>query len=70
MAAAWAYIIHGGFLMNVRSEVERLIDAVRSLEDRVRELEQAEEPCENEAAIGFDVDFRDDFDEDDTEYVR
>ena len=56
--------------MNMRAEIERLIDSVRSLEDRVRELEQADDPGENESMIGFDVDFRDDFDEDDPEYVR
>jgi len=51
--------------MSNRAEIDRLIDRLRELEDRVRDLEL---PCGDDA-VGFDIG-RDgeDFDEDDSEY--
>ena len=54
------------------SDIDRLIDAVRSLEDRVRELERRLDDDGDGSVdiIGFDVNEADDFDEDDSEYRR
>ena len=53
--------------MSNRAEIDRLIDRLRELEDRVRDLEL---PCGDDA-VGFDIG-RDgeDFDEDDSEYRK
>ena len=52
--------------MSNRAEIDRLIDRLRELEDRVRDLEL---PC-GEDAVGFDIGRGgEDFDEDDAEYV-
>lgn len=54
--------------MNKEYEILRLIDLVRSLEDRVRDLE-ADVVEHGEDAIGFDIaNDEDDFDSDETEY--
>lgn len=51
--------------MDMSSEVERLIQAVRDLEDRVRELERDD----SSGIVGFEVDFgEDEFDDEETEY--
>ncbi len=55
--------------MDKEPEISRLIDRLRELEDRVTELEQSS-PDVKDDAIGFDVDVQDDFDEDDSEYMR
>jgi len=54
--------------MNYHDEIERLIELVRGLEDRVRALE-AEVVPELESCIGFDTDESEAFDDDETEYV-
>jgi len=52
--------------MDTEIEIGRLWDAVRELEDRVRDLENAAESLPS--AIGFEFDIEDEFDEDDSEY--
>ena len=52
--------------MDMAQEVLRLIDAVRALEDRVRELESSD--GDSSPRVGFEIDVDDDFDEDDSEY--
>ena len=47
-------------------EIDRLIDALRALEDRVSELERA--LGSSVSVVGFEVDYDDDFDEEDSEY--
>lgn len=58
--------------MGYSGDIDRLIDAVRSLEDRVRELERRLDDDGDGGVdiIGFDVNESDDFDEDDSEYRR
>ena len=55
--------------MNQEQEILRLIDLVRALEDRVRDLEDGQ-GNELDPAIGFDVDDPNEHDSDETEYVR
>ena len=56
-----------GIVNRMLIEIDRLTDAIRALEDRVRELE-LREPRQHDGAIGFEVDASDDFDEDAPEY--
>ena len=56
--------------MDVAAEIERLIYALRSLEDRVRELEGDDGGESSVSCIGFEASGGDEFDEDDSEYRR
>jgi len=59
-----------GQVMDVSAEILRLVEQVRALEDRVRELEETGVDNQLDDAIGFEVadDLDEDFDEDDSEY--
>ncbi len=57
--------------MSLETEVTRLTERLRELEDRILELEQSiaeMADCQLSSAIGFETDVPDEFDEDGSEY--